>query len=252
MSRAPAKKAKSSSAKPEWQQVKIQFNPTPEQLAVIRRTQRVTYLGLGRDGQKKVVFEGLLPGPAYQPAADEWNGAFDAGFVDRALRGDPHVLRVIATAELNLNREAIERTGGALVMRAGRHCHSFDIEVPAWLLAAFVKFHERVALFGYDEAVGREPLTKRSRETLARHAALRRAVSLSLADELYQDPHQPITDLYGIVGEKLGIGKSTCYDIYQEALQEGGYELHALQRFLQAYMKETRRRLPMPSVTDAG
>lgn len=243
----------SSPTKVQWKHLTIAFNLTPELLNALKQSQpKVISLGLTGE-EKTLVQQHALPSPAGRSAGEEWNGAFDSKFVELALKGDPHVMRVIGTAELTLNRDSIECTG-AFAMEAMRHCERFDIEVPRWLLRRFVEIHERVANFevaGYDEAMGYQPMTTRKREALASRASLRRAVSLTLADELYTDPDMPIDMLlFETVGERFGIGASKCREIYEEAVAEGGYELPSLKRFLRAYRAETGSLLPMPSVVD--
>lgn len=228
---------------PVWQHLVLHLpDPSPEQRALMRRTApEVVALGL-QQGVKTAVLQGHLPSPAAQPApAIPWGGAFDADFIDRWLRGDPDVLRWVARAELNANKEAIERAG-ELLPYAMRHCRVFGIEAPWWLVCQFAEHHEHILVSGH------KPMKRRTRRARDSHAALMRPVSLALAARLYANPDEDQDTAFEAVCEQLDIKRTKCREVYEESVRQGCYEWQALQRFLQAYRRERGSLLPAPAI----
>lgn len=121
------------------------------------------------------------------------------------------------------NKELIEANGLAQLESMAlllRH----KAQAPPWLVAAFCKslakfqMHEAATL---DEAFNIVPMTLRTRKSLRERRELIPKVSRVLVDLMHANPLRGISgELFEEAGEKLGISKKYCEELYREGLPD--------------------------------
>jgi len=148
------------------------------------------------------------------------------------------IRRWVVARIIDQNRAAIEGNGME-VFRAIAVVTAHGLVAPNWLADEFLlrcARIERHEVFTTDEAFGRTRHTQRSLKALRTNGSLIAKVARLLWNEILENPRRPLTiDLFEEVGEKLGIGKTLCRDLYNEGVRVRGYmDLKRLKKALQA------------------
>lgn len=123
------------------------------------------------------------------------------------------------------NRVLIEQNGLALLEALGLLL-TFKFEIPAWIsdellrrLSSFQSFQS----LSLDQAFDIARITDRTRIDKAAWTATMRSLDRYLVRAILDDPMRPIdTGLFEEIGEKLGINKNRCEEIYRDELKRGG------------------------------
>jgi hypothetical protein len=140
---------------------------------------------------------------------------------------------------LTHNRPAIE-SDGVTLLSAVDAVLGRGMRPPRWLAEAFTTRWRRFNRFEtdtLDEVFGHAPMDPRTLRAARRSAGMVHAVHSALCDAVRADPAQPIHGGFPFdqVGERFGIGKTLCSELYRKAVDQLGLQdLKALRQLLNA------------------
>lgn len=177
---------------------------------------------------------------APSPNFDPWAATEDE--VMRYGIGSAEFAAWATAALLKAWRPDIEKGNGVIVLRALSVALTYGLKVPGWLTEAYRRCMRRFDQYeacGLDEAFRNQPLTQRERKKRQRHRHLLERVGDALCTAIEADPDRAIDPgLFEEVGERLGIGKTLCRELYDKAVADGRQDLPSFKRFVQLTRKQ--------------
>jgi hypothetical protein len=153
----------------------------------------------------------------------------------------PAFAQWVAAQSILKMRDTIEtKADGVATLKAVHLAVLHGLVAPLWLSNAFdARFtaFDELRCASLDEAFGNKPLGPKKLAAYRKRVALILKVSRHLCEAIKADPERAIEvdGLFTEVGEKLGLGKTKCRELYDEGRKKHGLQdLNELKRVLRS------------------